>query len=44
MSDSIKWTWRDETIRVGIDHRGQGPTVAFFPQTPSTRNLMDDKR
>lgn len=42
MSDSIKWTWRDETIRVGIDHRGQGPTVLMLPalSSISTRSEM----
>ena len=42
MSDSIEWTWRDETIRVGIDHRGQGPTVLMLPalSSISTRSEM----
>ncbi len=42
MSDSIKWTWRDETIRVGVDHRGQGPTVLMLPalSSISTRSEM----
>ena len=42
MSDSIEWTWRDETICVGIDHRGQGPTVLMLPalSSISTRSEM----
>jgi pimeloyl-ACP methyl ester carboxylesterase len=42
MSDSIEWTWRDETIRVGVDHRGQGPTVLMLPalSSISTRSEM----
>jgi pimeloyl-ACP methyl ester carboxylesterase len=34
-SDSIEWTWRDKTIRVGIDRRGQGPTILMLPALSS---------
>ncbi len=33
--DSLEWTWRDKTIRVGIDYRGQGPTILMLPALSS---------
>ena len=40
--DSLEWTWRDKTIHLGIDCRGQGPTILMLPalSSISTRSEM----
>src|SRR5262245_58226834 len=41
-AEPIAWTWRGETIRVGIDWRGDGPPVLLLPalSSISTRREM----
>jgi pimeloyl-ACP methyl ester carboxylesterase len=40
--DSLEFNWRDKTIHVGIDCRGQGPTILMLPalSSISTRSEM----
>ena len=40
--DSLEWNWRDKTIHLGIDCRGQGPTILMLPalSSISTRSEM----
>jgi pimeloyl-ACP methyl ester carboxylesterase len=40
--DSLEFDWRDKTIHVGIDCRGQGPTILMLPalSSISTRSEM----
>jgi pimeloyl-ACP methyl ester carboxylesterase len=34
-TDQIAWTWRGETVRIGIDWSGQGPPVLLLPALSS---------
>ena len=38
----LTWTWRDEPVSLGLDRRGQGPTVLLLPalSSISTRHEM----
>ena len=40
--DSLEFNWRDKTVHVGIDCRGQGPTILMLPalSSISTRSEM----
>ena len=33
--DTLEFNWPDKTIRVGIDRRGQGPTILMLPALSS---------
>src|SRR5262249_44905676 len=33
--NQLTWTWRDETIELGLDWSGQGPTVLLLPALSS---------
>ena len=33
--DSLEFNWRDKTVHVGIDCRGQGPTILMLPALSS---------